>query len=143
MDAPVVEEQLVAEETTQFVSELSSEELSALEFLQNITHEKQVEVDRCVPVLKREKEKLRLLEECSFVPPHDLEELRRAVRAGKDALAVAMRELHAFREQSDLWKLRRFWNFDTSHPQAVDSVRGGNRQESGTGYKYWTQGLVL
>ena len=42
--------------------------LLLLEFLQNITHEKQVEVDRCVPVLKREKEKLRLLEECSFVP---------------------------------------------------------------------------
>ena len=51
------------------------EELSALEFLRNIYHEKQVEVDRCVAVHKRETEKLRLLEECSCVPPRD--EVRR------------------------------------------------------------------
>ena len=111
VDAPVpqvVEEQLVAEETTQFVDELSSEELSVLEF--------QVEVDRCVLVPKREKEKLSLLEEYSFIPPRGREELRRAIQAGKDALAVAVRELHAFREQSDLWKRRRIWNPNTSHP---------------------------
>ena len=55
----------------------SPEELSALESLQNDIHKKQMEVDRRVLVLKREKDKLRLLEECSFVPPHDLEVLRR------------------------------------------------------------------
>ena len=67
--------------------------------LQNIIHEKQMEVDRCVLVLKRERDRLRLLEECSSAPPRDLEELRRAIQAGQDALAVAMRDLHAFREQ--------------------------------------------
>ena len=39
-----------------------------LESLQNVIYEKQIEVDRCVLVLKREKEMLRLYEECSFVP---------------------------------------------------------------------------
>ena len=112
----VVEEQLDAEETTQFVDEPSSEGLSALEFLQSTIHEKQVEVDCCVPVLKREKEKWRLLEECSFVPPRDLEELRRNIQPGKDAKAVAICDLHACREQSDLWKRRRFANPDSPHP---------------------------
>ena len=112
----VVEEQLVAEETTQFVDEPSSEELSALEFLQCIIHEKQVEVDRCVPVLKCEKEKLRLLEVCSFVPPRDLKQLRRHIQTAKDAMAFAMRDLHACREQSDPWKRRRISNPGTPHP---------------------------
>ena len=76
-------------------------------FFESIVHEKQVEVDRCVLVLKREKEKWRFLEDCSFVPPRDLEELRRHIQTGKDAMAVAMRDLHACREQSDLWKRRR------------------------------------
>ena len=125
--AQVVEEQLVAEETTQFLDEPSSEEPSALEFLQNIIHETPVEVDRCVLVLRREKEKLRLLEECSFVPPRDLAELRRHIQTGKDAIAVAMHDLHACREQSDLWRRRRISNPDTPHPFLVDSVRDGNR----------------
>ena len=52
----------------------SPEELSALESVQNIIHERRVDVDRCVRVPKRETEKLPLLEECSFV--RELEELR-------------------------------------------------------------------
>ena len=43
-----------------------------------------------------------MLEECSSAPPRDHEELRRAIQAGQDALAVAMRDLHAFREQFGL-----------------------------------------
>ena len=56
-----------------------------------------MEVDRFVRVLKRETEKLRLLEECSFVPPRELQEVRRHIQAGKDVMAVAMRDLHACR----------------------------------------------
>ena len=110
-DIPVPQQQLIAEETTlntsststssatpgvpsatpvsviEYVAlapviELSPEELSALKTLQNVFHEKHMEVDRYVLVLKREKEKLRLLGECSFVPPHDLEVLRRHVQHG-------------------------------------------------------------
>ena len=77
-------------------------ELSALESLQSVIHQKQMKVDRGVVVLKSEKNKLRLFEECSFAPPRDLEELRRAIQAGQDALAVAMRDVHAFREQFGL-----------------------------------------
>ena len=73
-----------------------------LESLQNVIHEKQIEVDRCVIVLKRGKEKLRLLEECSFVRPHELEELRRHIPTGKDVMAAAMRDLQACCEQPGL-----------------------------------------
>ena len=139
-DTPVPQEPLISEETTLNTSststssapsiatpvlviehmahahEPSPEELTSLESLQHIIHEKQVEVDRCVRVLKRDTEKLRLLEKCSYVPPRDLEELRRANQASKDALAVPMRELHAFREQPGLWKRSRISNPDTPHP---------------------------
>ena len=53
-------------------------------------HQQQVAVDRCVPVLKREKEQLWLLEECSLVSPRELEELRRHIQTGKDVMAAAM-----------------------------------------------------
>ena len=46
---------------------------------QNVFHEKQMEVDRGVLVLKRDKNRLRLLEECLSAPSCDLEELRRAI----------------------------------------------------------------
>ena len=49
-----------------------------LESLQNVLHEKQIEDDRGVLVLKREKDRLLLLEECSSAPPCDLEDLLRA-----------------------------------------------------------------
>ena len=59
--SPVRQEQIVADETYQdTVDEPSSEEFSALESLVNTIHEKQVQVERCVSVLKRE---------CSFVFP--------------------------------------------------------------------------
>ena len=48
-----------------------------------------MEVARGVLVLKREKDRLRLLEECSSVPPCDLEELRRAMMLKRDALKVS------------------------------------------------------
>ena len=57
-----------------------------LESLQNVLHEKQMEVDRGVLVLKREKDRLWLLEECSYAPSCDLEELRRAMMLKRDAL---------------------------------------------------------
>ena len=82
---------------TDSLPELGPAALFALESLQNIIHGKQMEVDRCFLVLKGEKDRLRLV-----APPRDLEELRRAIQTGQDALAVAMRELHAFREQSGL-----------------------------------------
>ena len=50
-----------------------------LETLQNVFHEKKMEVDRGVLVSSVEKDRLRLLEECSSAPPCDLEELRRAM----------------------------------------------------------------
>ena len=113
-EIPVEEEQVIVQEIPEVVgplppideptepvyNQVHQEQLVAS--LQNIIHEKQMEVDRGVLVLKREKNKLRLLEECSLAPPRDLEELRRAIQAGQDALAVAMRELHAFREQFGL-----------------------------------------
>ena len=60
-----------------------------LESLQNVFHEKQMEVDRGVLVLKREKDRLRLLEECSSAPPCDLEEMRRAMMLKRDALEAS------------------------------------------------------
>ena len=59
-----------------------------LEPLQNAFHEKQMEVDRGVLVLKREKDRSRLLE-CSSAPPCDLEELRRAMMLKRDALEAS------------------------------------------------------
>ena len=81
--------------------EPSPAELSALESLQNVVHEKQMEVDRCVLVLKREK-KLRLLEECSLVHPREIEEVRRHIQARKDVMATAVRDLQACLEQLGL-----------------------------------------
>ena len=78
-----------------------------------------MEVDRCVLVLKREKEKLRLLEECSFVPPRDLEELRRHTQTGKDVMAVAMRDFHASREQPGL-RLKREAEAKTAERAAAE-----------------------
>ena len=88
-------------------------ELSALESLHNVIHEKQMEVDRCVRVRWRENDRLRLLEECSSAPPRDLAELRRAIQAGQDALAVVMCDWHAFREQSGL-RLKREADVETA-----------------------------
>ena len=106
---------------TDSLAETGPAALSALESLQNVIHEKQMEVDRCVLVLKRAKDTLRLLEECSFAPPRDLEELRRAIQASQDALAVAMRDLYAFREQSGL-RLKREADVKTAQRAECFSV---------------------
>ena len=51
--------------------------LAELESLQSVIHEKQLEVDRYVRVLKRDTEEFRLLQKSALVPPRDLQELRR------------------------------------------------------------------
>ena len=48
-----------------------------------------MEVDRGVVVLKCEKDRLRLLEECSSAPQCDLEELRHAKMLKRDALEAS------------------------------------------------------
>ena len=110
-------------------------EPSALEALQNIIHEKQVEVDRCVQMLKRETEKLRLLEECSFAPPRDLEELRRAIQAGKDALAVAMRDLHGTSRTVCVMETQTNLESWYAASTGCGQLRDGNRLP-GAAYKY-------
>ena len=110
-----------ASPVTDSLPELGLAELSALESPQNVSHEKQMDVDRRVVVLEREKDKLPLLEECSFAPRRDLAELRRAIQAGQDALAVAMRDLHAFREQSGL-RLKREADVKTAQRAECFSV---------------------
>ena len=47
-------------------------EAAAVSFLGKVLHEKQRQLDHCVRELKREKEKLRRLEERGVVPPHEL-----------------------------------------------------------------------
>ena len=70
------------------------------------------------PSAQATKEKLRLLEECSFVPPRDFVELRRYIEVGKDAMGLAIRDLHAFREQPD-WSLRWEAKAKTAEPAAA------------------------
>ena len=94
--------QVPALEEMALALEPSPAELSALESLQNVVHEKQMEVDRCVLVLKREKEKMRLLKECSLVHPREIEEVRRHIQAGKDVMATTVRDLQACLEQPGL-----------------------------------------
>ena len=57
--------------------------------LQNVLHEKQRADDRGVLVLKREKDRLLLLEECSSAPPCEHEELRLAMMLKRDALEAS------------------------------------------------------
>ena len=118
---PAMEYIAPASPVTDSLPELGLAELSALESPHNVFHEKQMVVDRRVLVLKREKDKLRLLVECSFAPRHDLAELRRAIQAGQDALAVALRYLHAFREQSGL-RLKREADVKTAQRAECFSV---------------------
>ena len=63
----------------------------ALSVLENVFHERQRWFDHCVHVLKREKEKLRVLEERGVVFPHELQSLRYHIQSGKDAMADAVR----------------------------------------------------
>ena len=64
---PAMEYIALTSPVTDSLPEPGPAELSALESLQNVG----------VLMLKREKDRLRLLEECSSAPPRDLEELRR------------------------------------------------------------------
>ena len=66
--------------------------------LGNVLHEKQRRVDHCVRVLKREKEKLRGLEERGVVP-HELLSPRSHIQSGKDAMADAVRDLYERNQQ--------------------------------------------
>ena len=51
-----------------------------------------MEVDRDVLVLKREKDRLRLLEESSSAPPCDLDEMRRAMMQKRDAQEASVEQ---------------------------------------------------
>ena len=73
-----------------------------------------------------------------FWSPRDFEEFRRAIQAGQDALAVALRDLQAFREQFGLRReasaeraaaeiLREEEVPKKANVSGVDSVRDGYR----------------
>ena len=87
---------------------------AALQFLEDILYAKQDQIDRCIRLLKCAKEILRLVEKsASLAFPCDLKRIQGEIQDGKDALAVALRDLHACREQSELFKGRRIsrsWN---------------------------------
>ena len=74
-------------------------EAAALSVLENVLHERQRRVDHCVRVLKREKEKLRVLEVRGVVPPHELHSLRSHIQSAKDAMAHVMRDLYECNQQ--------------------------------------------
>ena len=75
------------------------EHVQALNVLENVLHERQRRFDHCVQVLKREKEKLRVLEERGVVPPHELQSLRSHFQSGKNAIADAVRDLYECKQQ--------------------------------------------
>ena len=87
---------------------------AALQFLEDILYAKQDQIDRCIRLLKCAKEIFRLVEKsASLAFPCDLKRIQGEIQDGKDALAVALRDLHACREQSELFKGRRIsrsWN---------------------------------
>ena len=74
-------------------------EAAALSVLGNVLHEKKRDVHHCERVLKREQEKLRVLEERAVIPPHELQSLRSHIQSGKDAMAVAVRDLYEGQQQ--------------------------------------------
>ena len=157
-DIPVPQGQLIAEETTLNTSSTSTSSAtpsvpsatpvpvivhlspvlqSSLRWnlFQNVIHEKQMEVDRCVFVFKREKEKLRLLEDCSCVPPHDLEVLRGHIHTCK-VMAAAMGDLQACREQpgmrlkreADVRTAQRAERFGTSSAPSSPAVKKAKKR---------------
>ena len=71
-----------------------------LQLNEDILYEKQVQVHRNVRELKGAKEKWSLVEKsASFAFPFDHERIQGEIQDGKGALAVALRDLHACREQ--------------------------------------------
>ena len=89
--------------------------------LENVLQEKQRQVDHCVRVLKRESEKIRVLEERADVPPHELQKLRSHIQSGKDAMADAVRDSYECHQQ--LKRRRLYWRYEPK--LVVDSVRDG------------------
>ena len=76
-------------------------QLDAADFsvLESVFHEKEREVDRWIRVLKREQEKLRVLEARDVVLLHEPQCLRSYIQSGKDAMAVAVRDLYESQQQ--------------------------------------------
>ena len=68
-------------------------EAAALIALEHTLHEKQRQVEHCVRVLKREKEQRRVLEECAFVPPHELQKLRAHIQSISKLVMKLVRHL--------------------------------------------------
>ena len=80
----------------------------ALQLFDEDFTEKQAHVDRCIRELKRAKEILRLVAKSpSLVCPRDIERIQGEIQDGKYSHAVALRDLYACREQSELFKRRR------------------------------------
>ena len=96
-------------------------EAAALSVLENVLHERQRLVDHCVQILKREKEKLRVLEERGVVPPHEFQSRRSHIQSGKDAMADAVRDLYEWKQQVKCRRL--WWRYESI--LAADSVRDG------------------
>ena len=95
---PQIQEQVIVQEIPQVVERIQEQIVEPIEVplqehvqvssvLENVLHERQRRFDHCVQVLKREKEKLRVLEESGVVPPHE------------DAIANAVREVYVCKQQ--------------------------------------------
>ena len=126
---PQIQELVIVQEIPQVVERIQEqivepievslhEHVQALSVLENVLHERQRRFDHCVQVLKRVKEKLRVLEERGVVPPHELQSLRSHIQSGKDAIADAVRDLCECKQQI---KRRRL----CESLLAVDGVRHG------------------
>ena len=63
-------------------------EAVALNALEHALHEQQRQIDHCVRELEREKEKMRVLEECEVVPPHELQNYSLTSRTARTPLPM-------------------------------------------------------
>ena len=112
VENPAVQEQTIVQENSelqlmeriqeQIVEPIEvplQEHVQALGVLENVFHDGQRRFDRCVQVLKREKERLRVLKERGVVPSHELQSLRSHIQSGKDTLADAARDLYECNQQ--------------------------------------------
>ena len=78
--------------------------------LENALHDKRRQAKHCVRELKREKEKMHVLEECAVVLAHELQKQRSHIQSGMDDMADAVRDLHECRQQ--LRRRRLQWHSD-------------------------------
>ena len=100
-----------------------------LESLQNVFHgKKQMEVDRGVLALKCEKDRKRMLEQCSSALPCDFEELRRAMMLKREegSAEQAVQELLADEAATKAAGTKKAKK-GKHKKETVDSVRFGNR----------------